>query len=136
MTTIQDIDRQIQKDVDNFNNSIFDGNLPSEVFDAYSKAVSKLSSRQFCKDYKIVKSILSKRIDELTIIEVGFLMNTIGDRPIEEFGLTLHASFELAEKINNLTASYNKITAEFEKKIIKKRSKLLELSGVNNSVKL
>lgn len=133
MTTENEINEQINRDVDAYNHKIYDGFIPTGFMDKFKKAlmVTPVGTHQFNMDF--IKRLIAKREDEVTVIEVGMIINLLFLTPPHMIFDSLEEYIDTIIEFSKLSDEYNKKNKEFENKIIMKRERLLKLSGVINS---
>jgi hypothetical protein len=134
MTTRQEIERQIQNDIDNYNNKIYDGFLPENFIEKFKQALMAVPIGTHQYSLEAIKKIISKRESEVNIVEVGMIINLLFMTPPNKIYDSLDQFINEMTEFNKVSVEYNRQNKEFEKTIIRKKDRLLKLSGIVDAV--
>lgn len=131
MTTEKDIDEQIAAEVKVFNDSIYDGHMPTEFMEMFKKSIMAIPPAQHKYNITFIKSCTEKRYNEVSRSEVGVMINMIyATRPHLIYD-SLDMFFKYTLMFDKVRDEYNKTTAAFERKMIKKRE--LKMALINKT---
>lgn len=136
MTTEIEIDNQLTKDYAAFYNKIYDGELPESLLQNFKKAFMYLvpSTHQYFMSR--VKEMAAKTIRDLSVMEVGMIINLIVSTPPEKLYSSFDEAVDSLAILHKLRDDYNKAVEENQRKLKAKKERLMQLSGVGNSVPL
>lgn len=133
MTTPQEIDAQIQKDIDAFDRKVYDGFVPQSFLDMFKKAIMRIPPAQHQYPMAFIREILGKKQNEHTVGEVTRMINVIYATPFGDIYPDIDTAIETTEQFDKVRYEHNKKVQEFERKTIAKKQRLLSLAGVGNS---
>lgn len=135
MTTEREIDLQIGKEYNEFYTRIYDGLTPIPEFTVKLFATALMcvapAAHQIHGDK--MKLLISKKIEELTWVEVGKMMNVITEVPFYLLYEDLEDALNKTMQMEQFQLYYNATVADLDSKMKKKKSSLMNLGGVNRS---
>jgi TusA-related sulfurtransferase len=134
MLTQQDIENQLKGVVNAFYSANYDGELPTDLIEKFRIAIMEVSPMSHQIQGAEILEIAKKRIDELTILQVGRIINVLVTVPPSKLHDTLEDAFAFNSKLEKIMQSHNLMVANFEKKLAKQKTSLETIGGVNNSV--
>jgi len=129
MTTEKDIQDQIKRDIDARQNSIYDGKLPQSFLDGFKQSLMFIAPANHRYNMQFIKTLVAKRFDEITVMEVGVMINMIYATPWYLMYKDLNEGIETTIMYDTVRDEYNKQTQEFERKISAKKNRLMKLIG-------
>lgn len=132
MTQIE-IEKSLQKDLIEFYNKPFAGELPDNFIDLFKIAIFHVPPQRHQIHVVKIIQIFNKTEEELLFGEVGMILKTIMEAEpsklydrMEDF-LTAHEIFE------RLYIQYNSEVADFSRRQERKKNSLMQLGGVNGN---
>lgn len=134
MTDIKTIDEQLEReDIQPYLISIYDGHLPESFVEQFRVAMMLLPPTAHKYNMKDVRTMSRKRPNEISIRELGMMLNVIFAIPFSQMYATLEEGIEKTIEFEKIKDEYNQKTGAFERKIQAKRNRLLKLSGVGDN---
>lgn len=136
--TEREIQFQINKESNNFNNSIYKGEvpIPANIIQLFKAAIWALPTFAHKINFHKVRSIRTKYYKELTITELNDAIKVVMNVPIEKL-YPANTEFEVMEedqiKFGDFVKCYNGVVEDFSSALKLKRDNLLLLSGVNHN---
>lgn len=135
MLTPEQIEDQLQRqDIQPYLNKIYDADLPDSLVDQFRVAMMYLPVTAHKYSMDDVETMSIRRGSEVTVREVGLMLNAIFAVPFANMYESIEEGIEKTRVFEKIRAEYNKETERFQNKINKKRQTLLSLSGVGNSI--
>lgn len=132
--TVNEIDKEIQKDYDNFNNAPYTSEiLPKDLMERFRKAVFSLPPAAHKLNSEIIKKIVGTKIKELTNFDVPTILNTIAHCPLCDLYKDLDEALIKNREIEDLKISYNLTVMQVNKSMAEKRERMMKLSGVSEN---
>lgn len=133
MTTEQDINQQLHRDVEAHNGKIYDGFLPDNFMASFKEALMDIPPGVHQLSMEYVESVIAKRNDEVSVLDVGTIINLIYMCPFRKIYSTLEEAIKTTKEFDRVRDEYNKKTEEFNKSMARKRKKLLEIAGIKSA---
>lgn len=134
MTTEKEIDQQLDREVQAWYNKVYDGKpLPERFIEMFKKALMYVAPANHKYNMLAIKKMISQRSDEVTMVEVGMMINLIYSTPFDKLYSTPEEGVETTMLFDEIRREYNEIGAKFEGMMMKKRETLLRLSGVTKT---
>lgn len=134
MTTPEQLQDQIQReDITPYLNSIYDADLPESLVEQFRVAIMLLPITAHKYSMRDVAVMIKRRSDEVTVREVGMMLNVIFSIPWANMYDSPEEGIEKTVVLERIMEEYNKSTAAFDRKCQAKMQRLLKLSGVGNS---
>lgn len=134
MTTHKEIEDQIHnQDIVPYLNSIYDGYVPDSLVPQFRIAMMHLPPTAHKYSMDDVKTLSERRSDEITVRELGMILNVIFAIPFISMYETIEEGIAMTMIFEKIKDDYNNSTAAFERKVQAKRNRLFKLSGVGNS---
>lgn len=134
MTSPQEIDSQLEReDILPYLNSIYDADLPESIIEQFRVAMMVLPITAHKYSMKDVRTLSTRRASEVTVRELGMIINVIFAVSFASMYGSLEEGIEKTIQFEKIKDEYNKATGAFERKIQNKRARLLKLSGVGES---
>lgn len=134
--TVQDIDKQIQDDMDRFNDSIYDDMLPLLFLDYFKKAVMVIPPAAHKCGLGFIKEIINKRPDEISVLEIGVIINFIYGCPFKELYENVEEAVDTTIAFDEFRARYNQKVSDLQDSLNRKKKKLLEIGGFLKAAKM
>lgn len=132
--TEADIDQEIQKEYDNFNNAPYTSEvLPKDIMERFRKAVFSLSPAAHKLNSETIKKIVAKKVKDLTNFDVPTILNTIAHCPLCDLYNDLDEALVKNKEIEELKVSYNLTVMQINQSMTEKRSRMMKLSGVGEN---
>ncbi len=133
MITPQEIEAKLQReDIQPYLNKVYDDFLPESLVEQFRIAMMYLPPAAHQFPMKLVEAMAFKSANEVTVADLGHMINTIYSVPFASMYGSLEEGIEKTKVFDKIRDEYNKSTAAFERKVAVKRQRLLNLSGVNN----
>ena len=130
MLTEKDIDKQIENEVEKFNTATYQGDVPQVFIEFFKKAIMHIPLAQHGVGVERIKVMISRKPDDVPYIEVGVMINFIFATPFHLIYSSIEEAIEMTEKFERVKNEYNKITAEFEVSMTKKKNALMRVAGL------
>lgn len=134
MLTEKDIKEQLDKEQLAQLDKIYDVNLPENFLDMFKRAIMTVPVTIHKKTVAELRVMISKRSDELTVSDVGFMINTVYATPFANLYHDIHQALDVTAKFDEIRIRYNKESEKFMDSQERKRRKLMELAGLSKSV--
>ena len=136
--TPQEIEAQIEEQVQRedvlpYLNKVYDGNLPEEFIEQFRAAMMYLPPASHGLDMKKVKIMSTRMVNEVTVNELGLMINVIYSIPFASMYQSLEEGIEKTLLFDKIRAEYNRGTEAFERKIAKKKNTLRNLLSPGNT---
>jgi len=137
MTQEQQIDQQIQKEFDSFNNAKYDSDpLPKDFIERFKKAVFKLPVKAHQLSCDTISKIVAKKVKDLTNLDVPVIINAVQLLPMCDLYDSLEEALVKTKEIEEIKIGYNIMVQKLNHAMSEKRQTLLNLSGVKPPLKL
>lgn len=137
MTTPQEIENQVyNQDIIPYQNSIYDGYISEELIEQFRIAMMYIPATSHKYSMEDVDTIRQRKPDEVTVRELGMILNAVYAVPFISMYGSLEEGIEKTKGYDKIKDKYNQSTAAFERKCQAKMNRLLKLSGVGNSAPL
>lgn len=137
MTSIHDIEKQIENELLAFNLALYFGVLPKDFMDLFKKCLLEVSPMKHQIKTKALKELLPKKENKLTFLEVGMCINVILEAPMYVLGEKLDDAVEVLEKIEKIKFKWNEARGAKHDELIQKKQRLIQLSqGSNGKAKI
>ncbi len=130
MTTEKDIQEQIRKDIDAHSNSVYDGSLPDSFREGFKQSLMFIAPANHRYNMGFIKTLVSKKADEVTVMEVGIMINLIFSTPWYLIYKNVEEGIDTTIEYEKVKDEYNAKSTEFERKISLKKRKLMEIAGL------
>lgn len=135
MTSESQIAEQIQRDAQTFMEKPYDGLfIPEGLIDKFKVAIMTIPPQAHNYNLKKLKEVAAKKEYDLNFLEVGMIVNLIFQIPFERLYITVEEGLDYTIQLEELRNEYNQKVNEENKKLEKKRTRLLELSGITKSI--
>lgn len=134
--TEQDVKQSMNLAVQTFNNKVYQGFMPLDLIEKFKVAIMKMPPSNHAYRSDLIRSIVSKHQSDLTMLEVGVIVNLLYTIPPEVFFITLEEWLDFHDQLVRLNVEYNKETADFNKGLAKRERKLRELAGLDNAIRM
>lgn len=137
MMTKEDIARQMTKRSEEAYSRPYTGRaaFPDDIIDVYKKAVMAHSySGLENSDTQKIKQVAGKRHDDLSIIEVGWVINVIFSTPFDKLFASFEEAMDWVDKLNEVREEYKVITTAIQKELIRQQDALLKIAGIKGAV--
>jgi len=139
--TPEQINQQIQSEYMEWNKSPYSGNpaLPKDFLETFKKAVFYFtpSIEQNQNIFRrppvdVISKIISKKIKELTNIDVPIILNTISSVSFDLLYDDLNEALVRHKEIDEIKVAFNITVAHINEQTEIKRNNLLSLNGMGN----
>lgn len=133
--TVEQIEATIQAEYSKYYNSPFlleDGTqLPSDLTDIFKTAIKKISPQLHQVYAKKIREIINKRLEDLTFLEVGMMVNVILGIELERLypNLELEEMLDKHEYFEKIQISYNKQVDDLNIRLKSRKLSLMEIGG-------
>ena len=134
MTTLKDIDDQINNDIKRFHQGAYQGFVPPEFIEYFKAACMHIPPSAHRIGMDRVRTMSARNPDDVPFIEVGVMINMIFGTTFQMIYSSLEEGIEMTEKFEKVRDEYNKIADEFDQKIARKRASLMKIAGLTNSI--
>lgn len=134
MLTEKDIKEQLDKEQSDQLNTIYDVTLPDNFMAMFKRAIMTVPVTVHKKTVSELRSIVSKRSDELTVGDVGFMINTVYATPFANLYNDINQALDVTEKFDEIRVRYNKESEKFMNSLERKKRKLMEIAGLSKAV--
>jgi len=132
--TPNEINLEIQKDFDSFNNGRYEANvLPKDIMERFKKALFLSTAHQHGKSSETLIKLITKKAKELTNYEAGFVLNTVKSVRHCDMYQTLEEALTKTKEIEGLVIDYNLMVKEINEAAELKRNNLMALTGQGNA---
>lgn len=133
MTTEVEINKQLEGDYNRFYAAVFDGELPSDLIERFKKALMALAPAATKYNSEVVKKIILKRVNELSVMDVGVIVNAVFAVPFEKVYNNIEEALDKNIELELIRESYNKAVEDIKVKLGKKKITLMNIAGIGNS---
>ena len=129
--TTEEINKMVQKEYMDYNNAIYSGNpaLPKDIMETFKKAVFHSNPTVHKIPTGVIKKIISKKLKDLTNIDVPIILNVISAANFCDLYKDLDEALEKNYDVEEIKMAINLTVAEINRKTEEKRNNLLTLSG-------
>lgn len=128
------INEQIQKDYDAFNESKYEGDpLPKDLIERLKVALFKLPPNVHKMASQTMTKLINTKVTELTNYEVGHILNLITAVPLCDIYRNLEEALIKNQQIEFLKIAYNLTVKQINEKVEEKRQGMLRLASPNKS---
>lgn len=125
----KEIARQLAEDEERWNNAIYDGFLPKLFLDYFKKGLMVLPPAQHKYNMQLVKTMIGKKPDEVTNLEIGLMINIIYHCPFKEIYDSIEQAVDITMEFDKVRDEYNQKVSAIEGALTRKRNRLHELAG-------
>lgn len=133
MTTEVEINKQLEGDYNRFYAAVFDGELPSDLIERFKKALMALAPAATKYNTEVIKKIISKRVNELSVMDVGVVINAVFSVPFGKVYENIESALDKNIELELIREKYNKAVDEIKIKLSKKKVTLMNIAGIGNS---
>lgn len=133
MNTVQDIEKQIEGEYAKFQQSFFLGTVPKDLIENFKKAILDMAPNRHQLHTKTIKTIIGKKTNELTYVELGMVVNTILAAPLFTLSEDLTSALIKLEKIETVRNDYNLAVQRKEAELMQKKQTMLKLANPGSS---
>lgn len=134
MTTVEQLQDQIRKeDIEPFYAKVYDEDLPDSVIDQFRVAIMMLPPTAHKYSMRDVALLIQRRPDEVTIRELGMIINVIFAVPWQSMYESPEEGIEKTLVFERIKDDYAKRLAAFERKCDAKMQRLMKLGGITHS---
>jgi hypothetical protein len=130
MLNEKEIARQIAEDEQRWNDAVYDGFLPQLFLDYFRKAMMILPPAQHKYNMAFVKTMINRKPDEVTNLEVGMMINIIYHCPFGEIYNSIEEAIDITMEFDKVRFEYNQKTEAINTSLNRKRAKLHEIAGI------
>lgn len=135
MTSEQQINEQLAKDMQDFYDKVYDGFIPNNFVQMFKKAIMHLAPAQHQYSMEKVRQILGRHPGEHTVLETSMMINAIYSTPFYLLYDSIEEAIRVTVEFDKVRKEYNKKVQEVERKMQAKRARLLKIAGIGgNSV--
>ncbi len=127
---MKEIEQKIFELQQEFNSQAYPLPLPKTFIEVFKKAFMVVSPQQHKLPLKVCRIISEKKVEELTIMEVGQMTNLIISAKPENLYKDFKTALVNYEALNNIVIDYNIMSKEKESELNAKKVQLMELAGV------
>lgn len=131
--TMQDIEARINRKKSAFYEKRYDGKILPEFMEIFKKAIMRVVPSRYQIRSEGVKKIINKPIDELSFLEVGFMLNIIKDLPFAEYNSNLDEALANNEIVVSIFASYNSLVEKMVRELEVEKATSMKLAGLTNA---
>lgn len=131
MLTEEDINLEVQNDFANYYNKPYDGELPDSLIELFKIALFKVPPQIHQLHVSKLKYLCNVKPRDLTVIEVGIVMNVIMAASFDVLYKDLEESLDSHGELEIVQMKYNKDVAELENRCVSKRNSMLRLSNIH-----
>lgn len=132
MTSIHDIEKQIENELLAFNLALYFGVLPKDFMDIFKRCLLEVSPMKHQIKTKALKELLPKKENKLTFLEVGMCINVILEAPMYVLGEKLDDAVEVLEKVEKIKFKWNEARAAKQDELIQKKQRMIQLAQGTN----
>lgn len=133
MTSVQSIIDQIEReDRQPYLNSIYQNELPEAFVEQFRIAMMYLPPAAHQISMSKINEMSLRRPDEVTVEEVGIMINVIFSIPFVSMYQSLEEGIEKTKVFEKIKVEYNKSTSAFERRMEAKKDRLVKLSGIGD----
>lgn len=136
MTTRAEIDKQIDADIERYNNSVYDGNVPDSFVEYFKKALMIIPPAAHKYKMGFLDALIKKHKSVITNLELGMMINLIYACPFKDIYSSLEEGIEITKQFDAVREEYNQKSSDIERQLMKKKQRLLSLSGIVGSADL
>ena len=131
MTTEQEIEKQLNAQTLKWNEKIYDGKpLPADFIKIFKRAIFTIPPASHQYNMNKVKKMISQRADEVTMVEVGMMINVIYSTPPEKIYSSIEEAVDTTLIFDGVREEFNRVSAAFEYSMVGLKTRLMNMSGV------
>lgn len=131
--TINKIEQDIQNELNEWNNKVYEGEIPKDFMKSFAKAFMATVPSNIKMFVATVERMLSKTPEELSNVEVATICNLISAIPPKDMYSTLASALKSMKELENVRIDYNIKVGKIQQDLNAKKSRLIQLSGVSLS---
>lgn len=128
---MQEIERKIQEEFMNFNNSTYAGKLPKQFIDKFKKAAMVVPQKIHQLSTKKIKEIASKKEGKLTNLDFAYAANLISSVSWDKMYSDFDEAVKEHQLIEDLKMDYNVLVKNKEAELDEKKARMLNLAGID-----
>lgn len=125
--TDNEIQKEMNKDLLNFYNTPYKGELPKNLIELFRMAMFQVAPVTHQVHVIKIKDIFNKKADELLFGEVGIILKAVIATPPVKIYVSMADFLKSQEVLEKLYIQYNTDVEEFSKRQDRKRRSLIEL---------
>lgn len=133
MTTQQEIDRQLNAEIKKYHDAIYDGEVPDGFMEMFKRSLMCVPPAQHGYTLDAIERIINKRVNEIKVAELAIMINMVFSTAWANLYSSVEEGIATTRKFEVLKNEFNKRGAEFEKKMMLKKTKLQQLSGITGA---
>lgn len=131
--TINKIEADIQNELNEWNNKIYEGEVPKDFMKNFAKAFMATVPSNIKMFVATIEKMLAKTSEELSNVEVATICNLISAIPPKDLYNTLASALKSMKELENVRIDYNIKAAKVQQDLNAKKSRLVQLSGASLS---
>jgi hypothetical protein len=129
--TENDIQKELNKDLLNFYNQPYEGELPKNVIELFRMAMFHVAPMKHQVHTIKIRDIFAKKVNELLFGEVGIVLKAIIETAPVKMYVSMEDFLKSQEVLEKLYIQYNSTVEDFSKRQERKRRSLIELGGAS-----
>lgn len=126
-----EIQKELNKDLLNFYNKPYEGELPKNVIELFRMAMFHVAPMTHQVHTIKIRNIFAKKANELLFGEVGIVLKAIIETAPVKMYVSMDDFLKSQEVLEKLYIQYNSTVEDFSKRQERKRRSLIELGGAS-----
>jgi hypothetical protein len=133
MSVQNQVERQLQDEFNKFNNAPYagKGTIPANLVELFSVGYMGMPVFYHKIQALRVKSIIGKELDELNPSDINEIIKVIVNIPPERFFDNIDEALEFYARLDKFLLLFNDSMKSFSEDLEMKRTRLMDLSGLN-----
>jgi hypothetical protein len=132
----EEIKKIIQRDYNEFLNQQFPEDIPSWIIDMLPAAIMSLPQLAVPYQGERIKAILGKKSTELTIFDIGLVINILTAVSPKCFGIDIILFLDRKKVMEYISLRWNQLTSAQQKRLDVKAASLQDAKGKNGLQKV
>lgn len=125
--TERDVNIQLDKELVDFTNSRYDGEVPAGFITIFADALFHSAPISHQIHTKSLRALLAKKESDLVVGEVGSMTKVLLNTPLDWIFTDLGQALDYLEDLEKVTIEHNTKLAEFRKYLDTKRKTLVDM---------
>lgn len=131
--TEEDVNKQLNKEFEDFSASVYQGKLIDNFTDHFRKAIVNIPLHEIQIPASKIKDMINKKKEDLTVMEVGYMTNIISKTSLTNIG----KGILFLEEIQKTIAEYNERTKVFKTSLsVKKDAQMRIINPPKNGMRI
>lgn len=130
------IRKEIEQDYKDFYSKRYDGYIPPNIVEKMRTSLFGMCPRNFQAPPVLLKTIIGKKDEDLSFVDMGTIVNTIFNVPLNFLHETLEEGLDYTELLYKMQEDFNQRVEAFNKSEERKQKRLMDLGGLTNAIQM